>query len=433
MKWGTIALILCVYGALKEFRPTEPYLYQWQHEGMGLTAEQLSIEVYPWSTYGTLVCLLPTLLLTDVLLYKPVLLLESASFVGVWLTLIFGRSVVSQQVGQVLYGLASSLEVAYFAYIYVKVEPAHFKQVTVWTRSALEFGRCVSYVLSEPLILLLPGRFQLLNWISLGSLLSTFLFALLLPNVTWREIVQRHTRREKPPASYLEFVRSRVRGLGAEVRRLFGDAAVLKWCACWALLMCGYLQCGNMIQTLWGTAQDDRKTYNGFVQGFIPIVCTSSHLSLSLPLASAGILAVLPLQHARFRWLLHDLPIAALAAVCAAFLLLICRSGSIWVMYAGYAIYRVSYQLAITITQCMIIERIDVESGGFVFGLCTFAALLLQTGVSLLVTKFVAYSIYHGVLAVLFLLLALVKGPWSDSKRTEESEEDRSSHLSLKL
>ncbi|KAI6223142.1 hypothetical protein M3Y99_01459400 [Aphelenchoides fujianensis] len=277
MKWRTIAFILCVYGALKEFRPTEPYLYQWQHEGMGLMAEQLSIEVYPWSTYGTLVFLLPTLLLTDVLLYKPVLLLESASFVGVWLTLIFGRSVGSQQAGQVLYGLASSLEVAYFAYIYVKVEPAHFKQVTVWTRSALEFGRCVSYVLSEPLVLLLPGRFQLLNWISLGSLLSTFLFALLLPNVTWRDIVQRHTRGEKPPASYLAFVRSRVRGLGAEVRRLFGDAAVLKWCACWALLMCGYLQCGNMIQTLWGTAQDDRKTYNGFVQGFIPIVCTSSH------------------------------------------------------------------------------------------------------------------------------------------------------------
>ncbi|KAI6233222.1 hypothetical protein M3Y99_00934000 [Aphelenchoides fujianensis] len=390
MKWRTIALILCVYGALKEFRPTEPYLYQWQHEGMGLTAEQLSIEVYPWSTYGTLVCLLPTLLLTDVLLYKPVLLLESASFVGVWLTLIFGRSVGSQQAGQVLYGLASSLEVAYFAYIYVKVEPAHFKQVTVWTRSALEFGRCVSYVLSEPLVLLLPGRFQLLNWISLGSLLSTFLFALLLPNVTWREIVQRHTRGEKPPASYLAFVRSRVWGLGAEVRRLFGDAAVLKWCACWALLMCGYLQV-------------------------------------------SGILAVLPLQHARFRWLLHDLPIAALAAVCAAFLLLICRFGSIWVMYAGYAIYRVSYQLAITITQCMIIERIDVEAGGFVFGLCTFAALLLQTGFSLLVTKFVAYSIYHGLLAVVFLLFALVKGPWGDSKRKEEAGEDRSSHLSLNL
>ncbi|KAI6222956.1 hypothetical protein M3Y99_01481700 [Aphelenchoides fujianensis] len=266
MKWRTVALILCVYGALKEFRPTEPYLYQWQHEGMGLTAEQLSIDVYPWSTYGTLVFLLPTLLLTDVLLYKPVLLLESASFVGVWLTLIFGRSVVSQQVGQVLYGLASSLEVAYFAYIYVKVEPAHFKH---------------SSDRLDPLGAGVRALRLLLNWISLGSLLSTFLFALLLPNVTWREIVQRHTRGEKPPASYREFVRSRVRGLGAEVRRLFGDAAVLKWCACWALLMCGYLQCGNMIQTLWGTAQDDRKTYNGFVQGFIPIVCTSSHSFLS--------------------------------------------------------------------------------------------------------------------------------------------------------
>jgi thiamine transporter 2/3 len=115
-----------ILGALKEFRPLEPYLYNYQHEVLNISKQDLSIYVYPWSTYSYLVFLLVILIFTDVLLYKPVLFLESASFIVVWITLIFGRSVFSQQVGQVSYGLALAAEIAYFSYIYVKVKPKQF-------------------------------------------------------------------------------------------------------------------------------------------------------------------------------------------------------------------------------------------------------------------------------------------------------------------
>ena len=38
---------------------------------------------------------------------------------------------------QVFYGVATSTEIAYFTYIYAKVEPKHFQRVTALTR----FGR----------------------------------------------------------------------------------------------------------------------------------------------------------------------------------------------------------------------------------------------------------------------------------------------------
>lgn len=86
-------------------------------------------QVYPLWTYSYLVLLLPVLLFTDIFLYKPVLILESLSYISVWLLLIFGRSIFSQQLGQVLYGVATSTEIAYFAYIYVKVDRSKY---SVW-------------------------------------------------------------------------------------------------------------------------------------------------------------------------------------------------------------------------------------------------------------------------------------------------------------
>jgi thiamine transporter 2/3 len=128
MGWLPIELILCMYGALKEFRPSEPYLFNYQRESMNISSHDLNVEVYPVLTYSYLISLLPVLFLTDLLLYKPVLLIESASFIGDWLALIYGRSVFTQQLGEVLYAISLSTEIAYFAYGYVKFDSKRVAQ-----------------------------------------------------------------------------------------------------------------------------------------------------------------------------------------------------------------------------------------------------------------------------------------------------------------
>uniref|UniRef100_A0A1I7YR21 Transmembrane protein n=1 Tax=Steinernema glaseri TaxID=37863 RepID=A0A1I7YR21_9BILA len=113
-----------------EFRPSEPYLFLYQNEYLNISGEVLNGEVYPFWTYSYLVALVPVFLLTDLLLYKPVLLLESISFIAVWLLMIFGRAVWTQQLSQICYGWATATEIAYFSYIYVKVEKKKFERVT---------------------------------------------------------------------------------------------------------------------------------------------------------------------------------------------------------------------------------------------------------------------------------------------------------------
>ncbi|KAI1707397.1 reduced folate carrier domain-containing protein [Ditylenchus destructor] len=104
-KWLVTALVLCTYGMLKEFKPSEPYLYRYQQRNLNISGDVLTAEVYPYWTYSYLLFLVPAFLLTDVLLYKPILILESISYISVWITLIFGRSVVGNYV-QVLWGEA---------------------------------------------------------------------------------------------------------------------------------------------------------------------------------------------------------------------------------------------------------------------------------------------------------------------------------------
>uniref|UniRef100_A0A183GRU4 DUF817 domain-containing protein n=1 Tax=Heligmosomoides polygyrus TaxID=6339 RepID=A0A183GRU4_HELPZ len=122
---------------LKEFRPTEPYLFLYEHDTLNISAHVLNSQVYPIWTYSYLLALIPVFLLTDLVLYKPMVMIESLSYIVVWSLLVFGSTVFAQQVilrlygfpmVEVFYGWATATEIAYFAYIYVKVSRDNFKK-----------------------------------------------------------------------------------------------------------------------------------------------------------------------------------------------------------------------------------------------------------------------------------------------------------------
>jgi len=43
-------------------------------------------------------------------------------------TLVFGGSVISQIIGQISYGIASASEIAFFSYIYARLEKEQFRR-----------------------------------------------------------------------------------------------------------------------------------------------------------------------------------------------------------------------------------------------------------------------------------------------------------------
>lgn len=100
--WLKISLILSVFGFMKEFRPSEPYVTEfllgpWRN----LTDEDLSQYVYPVGTYSYLGMLFFVFIITDLCRYKPLIILMGALGIATWALLAWSRSLEALQVLEV--------------------------------------------------------------------------------------------------------------------------------------------------------------------------------------------------------------------------------------------------------------------------------------------------------------------------------------------
>ncbi|KAL6741745.1 hypothetical protein Aduo_014972 [Ancylostoma duodenale] len=346
-KWIVTTILLCSYGFLKEFRPTEPFLYQYEHETLNISEHTLNAEVYPIWTYSYMVVLIPVFLLTDLLLYKPVIILEAIAYIVVWSLLVFCGSVLSQQILEFFYGWATATEIAYFAYIYMNVSKDKFKRVTSYTRGALLFGRFLGYSVAQLIILMKWGTYQTLNIISLAALCIALVFAVVLPSISWKSAYERKLCSIGPKlfeayngrSSYKDFAKLHFKMLMNDVKRIYGNKFMMKWSLWWALASCGFFQIGNYTQTLWGTIIEAKNTevYNGVTEALCPLI---------------GLPIVILVQYLRVDWSRWgELCLAACSLLDALVLLLLAKTNSLLVMYIGYVVYRVLYQAMITIAQ----------------------------------------------------------------------------------
>lgn len=94
--------MLCLFGFLKELRPSEPYIYEFLiGEWRNVTDEQVNQQVYPVGTYAYLAQLVIVFLITDLSRYKPLIILLGASGVVVWAMLLWTKSLWELQVLEV--------------------------------------------------------------------------------------------------------------------------------------------------------------------------------------------------------------------------------------------------------------------------------------------------------------------------------------------
>ena len=68
-----------------------------------------------------------------------------------------------------MYGLFRATEVAYYSYIYAKVDKEHYQKVTSHTRGAILAGRSISGVASQVLVSTKVLDYEQLNYISLAG------------------------------------------------------------------------------------------------------------------------------------------------------------------------------------------------------------------------------------------------------------------------
>uniref|UniRef100_A0A8D8MC90 Thiamine transporter 2 n=1 Tax=Cacopsylla melanoneura TaxID=428564 RepID=A0A8D8MC90_9HEMI len=125
--WVKLSIWIGIFGFFKEFRPEDPYIIQY------LTGPKMNF--------------------TD------------------------------EQVMEVFYGTMSSTEVAYYTYIYAKVDPQYFQQVTSYMRASVLTGRFLSSVVSQIFLFWKIMTIDELNDLTLVGMICAFFWALGLPSV----------------------------------------------------------------------------------------------------------------------------------------------------------------------------------------------------------------------------------------------------------
>ncbi|XP_015587819.1 thiamine transporter 1 [Cephus cinctus] len=439
MKWMKISLILCIFGFLKEFRPSEPFVTDYlTGPCKNFTAAQVNQDIYPVGTYSYLATLVIIFLITDFARYKPVIILCGLSGSVTYLMIILVQTILEMQFLEFFYGIFLSTEVAYYTYIYAKVDKEHYQEVTGHTRSAFLLGRFLAGTTGQLTTSFNLLDYHQLNYITLGALTFATLWAFFLPSVGQSIYFHQAKLNDVQAPSCLTFsdaqsmqdntqsfissqnipidVLCRSPSLGLKIKHAYillwkhmieayTNLTVIKWSLWWAFATCGYLQVISYTQLIWqDTVADGDNIYNGAVEALYTIIGAATvfgvgKLQLNWPLVGEAMLSIF-------------------SFIEGILLLLIACTYNIWLSYTVYILFGVIYHTIVTVASFQVVKHLLEDSYGLIFGINTLIALLLQSLLTYIVisgsifelnirSQYFVYSGYFIVLGIVFMIMSI--------------------------
>ncbi|XP_020710555.2 thiamine transporter 2 isoform X2 [Athalia rosae] len=429
MDWTRISLLLCVFGFLKEFRPSEPFVTEYlTGPWKNFTEQQAYQEIYPVGTYSYLTTLVAVFLLTDFVRYKPVIILCGLAGSCTFIIMISAQTIWGMEIVQFFYGLFQATEVAYYTYIYAKVSKIHYQEVTSHVRMAILLGRFTASVASQLIVSFNMLDYGQLIYLTITGIVTATLWTCFLPSVA--QSIYFHppqdslpsvssTHRHRISASELELEDKQISNphqvlenknlkevpyetLRAKFRNAYhllwrhfllaySDFHVLKWSIWWAFATCGYVQVITYVQLLW---------QNSIVEGGALAAFGIGKLKLNWPMVGETILSFFALMQ-------------------GSLLVIAAQTYSLWLSYIAYILFGVMYQGMITVASSEVAKKLSEDSYGLIFGLNTFLATLLQSALTFVVTggqvlnltirlQYLVYGGYFLILGGAFMLMAII-------------------------
>ncbi|KAF7988581.1 hypothetical protein HCN44_001154 [Aphidius gifuensis] len=405
MNWIKISLLLCSFGFLKEFRPGEAFITEYLTSWKNLTSTQVIEDVYPLATYSNLINTIVMLLLTDFLRYKPIIILCGLSGIIIYLLLTFTNQLITMKLFEFGFGLYLSTDIAYYTYIYAKVEREHYQKVSSYTRSAFLFGRFISSSLSQTLITFNLLNYHQLNYLTIGGQIAATISALLLPNV--EQSIYFHPKLDVPLTNRYDKIKKAYQMLWNDFIKAFTNRHVLKWSLWWAAANCGYVQVLIYSQALWQTAvKNDQQLYNGLVEALYSII---------------GAIAVFFVGMLKLNWSsVGEIILALFTWIESIILFVISSNYNLWFLYVLYIIFGVIYHAIATIASSEVAKKISRDSYGLIFGIVLIISLAMESILTFFIAtgnvfelnirqQFTIYAGYFGVFAMIFTIISIFK------------------------
>ncbi|GAA6227629.1 folate transporter 1 [Lates japonicus] len=434
-KWKWAVIFLCFYGFMASIKPGEPFITPYLlSQDKNFTREQVTNEITPVLTYSYMAVLVPAFLLTDLLRYKPVLIIQGVSQVVIWLILLLGTTLIEMQFMEFFYGITMACRVAYSSYIFSLVSPVLYQRVAGYSRSSVLLGVFTSSVLGQ-ICMSSSVSFYTLNAISLGFVSFGLLLAMCLPwpkrslffnqmrnqeqqemaasGATKSELDKMKPKESEsssaaPASSVSRWKDSLFVQMLLEVRNVVKRPNLRLWSLWWVFNSTGYYLVLFYVHILWNKvypATENKNIYNGGVEA-------ASTLLSAMTSFIAGFVKI--------RWnIWSELVIGIITAVQAGLLILMGTTDQIWVCYLAYVLFRGFYQFLVPIATFQIASSLTRELCALVFGINTFLGTILKSIINLIFSdkrglaldvhsQFLVYFVYFAILTVVYLVCAAV-------------------------
>ncbi|XP_039295512.1 thiamine transporter 2 [Nilaparvata lugens] len=358
-KWLRVSLLLSIFGVLKEFRPTEPFITEFlTNPPLNFTKETVTYEIYPIGVYSNMLELIIVFLVTDYFRYQPVIVTCAISGLIVYLILTFGKSLIWMQSTQIFYGLFLAGDIAYYSYIYAKVDKEHFQEVTSHTRSAYLIGRTISGVTSQVCVTFNLLTYYQMNFLTIGGLSLAVLWSLSLPKVEHSFYFHRKEKEEaevEDNPTIIGHSSSSIIGrddvttdanrfsdviktMGNDIKYTLSSQKII-FPLIWSVVATScYYQVLSFVQLLWHhiakSNSEDQDLWNGAVETTYTLLGAVGTLSASK----------IRLNWEKYGNLICGISIFAMAVM----LFLMSQTRILWIAYATLITFNIIYQVTIT-------------------------------------------------------------------------------------
>ncbi|KAH8311297.1 hypothetical protein KR044_005451 [Drosophila immigrans] len=415
--WLKVSYLLCVFGFLRELRPSEPYhaeilLGEWYN----VTQDQVNRSVYPIGTYSYLALLIVVFLVTDFLRYKPLIIANALTGIVIWSVLIWTTTLLGLQIVEVFYGFYQATEVAYYSYIYAKVDKQYYPRVTSHTRAAMFVGKLVAGLSAQLLISLNWMNYNQLLYISAGSQVLALLWAFGLPKVK-KSVYFHHKPNtaaiQNPSSPNAPSEQQRlgpVALLWSHFRSAYSNPMVLQWSLWYAIALAGYLQVTTYMQVVWKSFEDE------------PTIVWNGGVDVALTALAALFTLLAGYLHAgRLKSRASLLTLAVLSILEGGCVLLAAWPTNIYISYLGYVLFGALYGFTITVASAELASSLVEDSFALIFGINTLVALAIQTLLTLVVVsessglnlntfeQFTVYAFYFVIFGIVYFIAVVVE------------------------
>ncbi|XP_041791169.1 thiamine transporter 1-like [Chelmon rostratus] len=418
--WVGPTMLLCIYGFFSMMRPIEPFMTEFlTGTYKNLTTEQVNRQVYPVWTYSSLVLLVPVLLVTDFLRYKPVIILQGLTYVTMYLLVLFGSGVRSAQLAFFCYSIAVAADVAYFSYIYSMVRACCYQRVTSYVKVAVLLGYAAGALLAQLLVSLAGVSLYCLAFLTLISVSVALITSFFLPVpktslfLTGTHSTQQGNSGEDTPKSQSQdfFLRVKsmtaakhvgrmLRRLALDCKKCYSSMAVVSFCIWAATGRCCFYQVTSYVQLLWVNMQPHNFTaYNGVVDAV-------STLSGAAATAAVG--------HVSLEWSLWgELLLGGFTFLITGAIFLMDLTDNIWISYTCFFLFKAVYLQLTTICTFQIAKMLNRRRYALVYGMNNFVGTLLQSVLTAIIintksltltitSQFLIYASYFAAISLLF-------------------------------